>query len=65
MNQKSPFGVLDTEVSDLAREDGTLLSQEVRLDDGERNTLVFQAGRVDPTADNQQKQIEPISKKAP
>ena len=65
VNQKSPFRVLDTEVSDLAREDGTLLSQEVRLDDGERNTLVFQAGRVDPTADNQQKQIEPISKKAP
>ena len=65
MTQKSPFGALDSEVSDLAREDGTFLSQEVRLEDGERNTLVFQAGRMDPTADNQQKQIEIIPKKAP
>ena len=65
MTQKSPFGALDSEVSDLAREDGTFLSQEVRLEDGERNTLVFQAGRMDPTADNHQKQIEITPKKAP
>ena len=64
MTQKSPFGALDTKVSDLAREDGTFLSQEVRLEDGERNTLVFQAGCMDPTADNQQKQIEITPKKA-
>ena len=30
MTQKSPFGALDTEVSDLAREDGMFLSQEDR-----------------------------------
>ena len=62
---KSSFGVLDTELYDLAHEDGTLLTQGNRMDDGEMNTLVFQACREDPTAYIQHKQIEAPSKKVP
>ena len=65
VTQKSSFGALDTELSDSAHEAGTLLSQGNRMDDGEMNTLVFQACHEDPTADIQHKQIEAPSKKVP
>ena len=65
VTQKSSFGALDTELSDSACEDGTLLSQGNRMDDGEMNTLVFQACREDPTAYIQHKQIEAPFKKVP
>ena len=65
VTQKSSFGALDTELSDSTREDRTLLSQGNRMDDGEMNTLVFQACCEDPTTDIQHKQIEVPSKKVP